>query len=42
MVRVVRVEEGEGGGGRREIGEIPPDGRKCCYRVLSFDVLRVY
>ena len=21
---------------------IPPDGRKCCYRVLPFDVLRVY
>ena len=21
---------------------IPPDGLKCCYRVLPFDVLRVY
>ena len=28
--------------GWREIGAIPSDGRKCCYRVLSFDVLRVY
>ena len=30
------------GGRRREIGAVPPDGRKCCYRVLPFDVLRVY
>ena len=34
---------GRGAGeGRGEIGAISPDRRKCFYRVLSFDVLRVY